>query len=822
MLLPLSHLRPTTDLPQPAKPLGPWVLGGASAITLVSLAALQHMEALPSVWLCAVLGLAAGGFALLLGRWKWARFSIGAVALVGLALAWGSWRASERLQPQLPAAWEGRDLSFEARLLDLPQRLPGHGERPLLRLQVAPLDAAHDADGVQLQLPEGLSLWMEDSPTLAPKAGERWRFSARLKRVHALQNPGLPDAELWLLERGIGAQGNVRSAERLEAAPWWSLQAFRQFLRDRLDAWVEAPRARAVLSGLLLGDQASLSSNDWALLRDTGVVHLFSISGLHITGFAWLAALALGALWRRQPSWCLRLPAPLAARWGGVLLATGYALLAGWGVPAQRTVALLLLVALLQSSGRLWPWPLALWICALPIGLADPWALVQPGFWLSFVAVALLMQQGQGASLGGGEAAWIRSLRELLRTQAVVTLGLAPLLVLFFGQLSVVGVLANLVAVPVVTVLITPLALLGVLLPWAWMLAAGVTQLLFQLLGFMATWPGAVWSLPQAPFALQALALLGLLLAAIRLPRWLRAAGCLLVLPLFLYQPARPPAGHFHLRVFDVGQGSALWLQTATHDAVLDAGPSWGPAGGQDAGGRVLLPSLRAAGVRHLDVLVLSHGDADHSGGANSLRAGLPVAMVRAPRADGRLGPLRTEDCHAGLSWTWDGVRFAVLHPPPGQSARSPNAASCVLRVEAVNGASLLVPADLEAPEELLLLQTGAPLEADVLLLPHHGSQTSSSAAFLDAVKPQLALAQSGYRSRHGHPALSVQNRLRERGVPLLTSADCGAFDWDSRVAPSRAGCLRQQRARYWHQQFEPAVTAVDPMGAGPLPPEAP
>ncbi len=813
---------PSAAQPSHAALLGPWTWGIACALILLSLAALQQVAQLPSSLNGVALAALAGLLACVLRRWQGVTLGLCALALISTTLAWGSWRGNERMQPQLPTAWEGRELQFDAALLELPQRLPGHGERALLRLMVAPLGEAHDADGARLLLPEGISLWMEDPTTVAPRGGERWRFKARLKRVHALQNPGLPDAELWLLERGIGAQGTVRSAQRLDLAPWWSLQAARQALRDRLDAWVDEPRARAVLAGLLLGDQASMSSSDWALLRDTGVVHLFSISGLHITGFAWLAALMLGSMWRRQPIWCLRLPAPLAARWGGVLLATGYALVAGWGVPAQRTVALLFLVALLQSSGRLWPWPLALLVCAVPIGLADPWALVQPGFWLSFVAVALLMQQGHAANFDASEPSWRRSLRELLRTQAVVTLGLAPLLVLFFGQLSLVGVLANLIAVPVVTVLITPLALLGALLPWAWTVATWAAQLLFQLLGLMATWPGAVWSLPQAPVGLQLLALLGLLLAALRLPRVLRGLGLLLLLPLFVYQPVLPAPGDFRLRVFDVGQGSALWLQTASHDAVVDAGPRWGPAGGQDAGARVLLPSLRAAGVRKLDLLLLSHGDADHAGGAASLRAGLPVAMLRAPAADGRLAPLQAADCHAGLSWEWDGVRFALLHPPRAQTARSPNAASCVLHVQAANGRSLLVPADLEAPEETLLVQSGAPLQADLLLLPHHGSQTSSSPAFLAAVQPKLALAQSGYRSRHGHPALSVQNRLRELGVPLLTSADCGAFDWHSREAPSRAGCWRQQRLRYWHQRFEQVEERGDKSEMGPLPPEAP
>jgi competence protein ComEC len=676
---------------------GPWGWGAAACVPLVAWAFLQHLPRLPSApWALCVAVLAAG-LATVSARVFWARRVLPAacvlLSLGAAAVAWGSWRAELRMSLALPAAWEGRVLRFEAEVSGLPQPLAGMGDRMLWRLTLVPLGAAQDADGAQLQLPSGLTVLLpQDLGT--PSGGEQWAFQARLKRVHAMQNPGVPDAELWLLERGIQAQGSATQARRLAGAPWWSLASARQSLRDRLFSSLHDPRERAVVAGLLLGDQAALSSSDWALLRDTGVVHLFSISGLHITGFAWLAAQLIGLAWRRQPSWCLRWPAPGVARWGGVFMATAYALLAGWGVPAQRTVALLMLVALLQSSGRLWPWPLALLVCAVPIGLADPWAMVQPGFWLSFVAVALLMQQSTQPAGG-----WRAALKDFLRTQAVCTVGLAPLLVLFFGQISLVGVLANLVAVPVVTWLLTPLCLLGALIPWAWGLAAYTVQALFALLTEMATWPWAVWSLPQAPFGVQALALAGLLLAALRLPRAWRVAAALLAVPLFCLPANRPAPGEFRLRVFDVGQGSATWLQTAGHDMVVDAGPRWGVGAGQDAAARVVLPSLRAAGVQRLDLLMLTHGDADHAGGAASLRRGLPVSLVRAP-SDPRLRAFEPAPCHAGLQWEWDGVRFTVVHPWAGESPRNSNASGCVLCVQAANGASVLMAADIEAPEE--------------------------------------------------------------------------------------------------------------------------
>lgn len=792
--------------PVPALGLGLACLG-----LLLGLGTVQCLAALPSVALTAGLGLVLGLLAGV-GRRRGAA-AVGVAVLMTAAafavgLAWASARAALRLETALDPAWERRPLAFEARVDELPQALAAAGgEGTLWRLRVQPLGAAQDAEGHRVRLPARVSLWfsLADPP---PRAGERWRFQATLRRIHGLQNPGLPDSELWLLERGILAQGTVRSAERLAPAPAASLQALRQGLRDRIQATVDESRPRAVLAGLLLGDQAALGSDDWALLRDTGVVHLFSISGLHITGFAWLAAALIAATW--PAAWCLRCPRPLAARWGGLSLAWAYALLAGWGVPAQRTVALLLVVALLQTSGRLWPWPLALLVCAVPIALADPWALVQPGFWLSFVAVALLMQQQRTREPG-----WPGALRELLHTQAVCTLGLAPLAVLFFGQLSLVGVLANLLAVPLVTLVLTPLALLGALLPAAWWVAALGVDVLFAFLGQLAAWPAAVWSLPQAPVVWQGLALLGLLLAALRLPRVLRGLGLLGVLPLFLWSPARPAEGGFRLRVFDVGQGSAVWVQTASHDLLYDAGPRWGD---QDAGARLLLPALRAAGVGRLDRLLLSHGDADHAGGAASLLKAMPVADRLAP-PDPRLRGLGARPCVAGQHWSWDGVQFRVLHPPAAFFGPA-NASSCVLQVVAADGSAALLPGDIGQREERALVARGEALASDLLLLAHHGSAGSNAIEFLTAVRPRLALAQSGYRNRHGHPALVVQTRLRELGIASVSSAGCGAYDWWSGSAPQLDGCWRRQRPRYWHQQglietgLEPA-----PLQGPPEPP---
>lgn len=824
-----STLSPTMGAPEPAitppirnpgarhavTPAPPWQPASALALLLGGMAGLAALQFAPRllrpVEIAALLmGLTLACAVARTLRRQPLRLGLLALAALCVGLLWADLRASLRLEEQLDPSAIGQDRWVVAEVAGLPQSLAGYGGlagwRLLLTLEAQP------------GLPRTVSVSWFPGPGRgqAPRAGETWRLQLRLKPVHALQNPGLPDAELWLLERGIRAQGSVRAGERLASAPFWHLQALRERVRLALERQAIEPRARAVLAGLAVGDQAALPARDWALLRDSGVVHLFSISGLHITWFAWMAAGAVGLLWRRSAWLCQRWPAADAARWLGLAAAFAYALLAGWGVPAQRTVGLLWVLALLQSSARIWPWPLALALAGALIGLADPWAMVTPGFWLSFVAVALLMHAAPTADTAETaddtpqtwQQRWTLRARQLLQVQLLVSFGLAPLSLLFFGQVSLVGFVANLVAVPLVGGLLAPLALAGVLLPPLWQLAAWGVDGLFALLNLAVQLPAAVWWSAQAPATLQALALLGGVLLGLRLPRGWRLAGGLALLPLGLYSPARPEPGQFRLTVIDVGQGSAIWLQTARHDLLFDAGPRWG--GDSDAGARVVLPLLRAQGVRRLDALVISHDDGDHSGGAASLLAALDVkerwGSLPARHA---LQPLKP--CVAGSSWDWDGVRLQWLHPPPGQPARQDNAASCVLRVQAAGqGHAALLTADIEAAQEQALLASGQALRATVLLVPHHGSKTSSSTEFLSAVAPQWALAQAGYRNRHGHPADAVRSRYAAAGVPLLSSAECGAWQWRSQTPPSAAGCWRQQRRRYW-LAAPPAVEAADP-----------
>jgi competence protein ComEC len=534
-----------------------------------------------------------------------------------------------------------------------------------------------------------------------------------------------------------------------------------------------------------------------------------------VTLFAWLAAGLIGPLWRLSPRAMLALPAPTAARWGGVLAAAEYALLAGWGVPAQRTLWMLATVALLRSAGVHWPAPLVLLAAAGVVTLLDPWALLQPGFWLSFVAVGLLMVAepvtGQSVPARAGRARQLLdAMRRGLRTQAVASVGLAPLSLVFFQQVSLSGFIANLLAIPLVTLAIVPLALLGILVPPLWALASALVQALLQALQWLAGGHFGLWTAAAAPGWGMAVGLLGGALLILPLPWQLRTLGLPLLLPLLASPLQRPAPGAFEVVAADVGQGTAVLVRTRNHLLLYDSGPRYSAEA--DAAQRVLLPLLHSRGEDRIDPLMLSYRDIDHIGGAASLLARLPVAALSSSLPEAH--PLRASGvphrrCTAGQAWDWEGVRFELLHPMPGHylpSAR-PNALGCVLRVQGQGGRSLLLTGDIESAQEAALVaRLGPVLRSQVLLVPHHGSKTSSSEDFLGAVAPGTAVVQAGYRSRFGHPASEVLARYRALGVELQRSDACGAWVWDARGV---ARCEREVAARCWHHRVNAGPGAV-------------
>jgi competence protein ComEC len=753
------------------------------------------------------------------------------------AAGWAGLRAAafsaEALAPEL----QGQTIEVVGRVVSLPQRTE-QGERFEFSVESAQLRGAPVALPGRLQLGwyggEGTTApWAQGPGSPGVRTGERWQFSVRLRSPHGNANLHGFDVELWLWSRGIGATGHVRDGRRdpppelRDPANSYTLAAARQHVRDAILDRVADPRAGGVLAAILLGDQSAIDRADWELFRVTGVAHLMVVSGMHVTLFAWMATALVAALWpwlgRFFPGVLLAAPTPIASAWGGLALGLAYALFSGWGLPAQRSVAMLFVVAILRLGARRWPWPQVWWCALVAVLVVDPMALLQPGFWLSFMAVGVLLATGQG--LPGGSAAALVADRSAVRrwalqlggafwrmacTQAVITVALAPLTLLLFGQFSVASLAANLVAIPLVTLLVMPMALLGVLAPPLWDLAAWLVQGLGLGLAWLAQWPWAAVYRPMAPFWMAAAGVVGGLLLIMRWPWPLRSAGALLLAPALLWQPARLAPGSFEVLALDVGQGSAVLVRTAGHSLLYDTGPRHSPE--SNAGDRVVVPLLRALGVR-LDTVVVSHSDSDHSGGSLAIEAAQPQARwLSSYDADPR------RRCLAGQRWEWDGVLFEFLHPQPedfhgdGEAKLSTNAMSCVLRVSAGEHSAWL-GGDIDERQEVRMALGNPALRATLMLAPHHGSRSSSSPVLLNTLRPRWIVVQSGYRNRFNHPSPVVLQRYRQRSIPWVTSAACGAATWRS-AQPGQVLCHRESARRFWHHP-EPAFAATE-TGNGP------
>jgi competence protein ComEC len=748
-------------------------------------------------------------------------------------VAWSAWLAQATLTDALAARDEGRDLHIVGIVETLPYRFD-QGVRFNLRVERS-LDP-----GVSVPPHVALS-WYADRPGRRQavgdmrvgdmgvgdmrvgdmrvrdvRPGQRWALTVRLQRPHGNANPGGFDYEVWLLEQGVRATGYVRAgaANRMLDAfvprPGVVVERVRELLRTRIQAALAGRTYAGVVVALVVGDQRGIDQADWQVFNRTGIGHLISISGLHITMIAGVAAWMVSALWRRSfftdAQLPLRLPAQKAAALAGALVALAYVLLAGFGVPAQRTLYMLSVVALALWTGRLTAVSHVLCAALGLVVLLDPWAVLWPGFWLSFGAVAVILFAGHGRIVPPPPG-----LRGALlaagRTQWAVTAGLVPLTLLLFGQVSVVSPLANAVAIPLVSFVVTPLALAGSLLPgppgdWLLLLAEGCIELLAGLLRALAGWPAAVWRAPVPQAWVFALGLAGT--AWMLMPRgWPhRWAGAVALLPLLLQVPDHPDAGTFRVTAFDVGQGMALLVETAGHRLLYDTGPAYAP--GADGGSRVILPYLRMRGIAALDGIVVSHSDLDHAGGALALLEGADVGWVASSLPDGHpiVGAARRHvRCAAGQHWAWDGVTFDVLHPTAGSyadAALTPNARSCTLRI--ANGrTAILLAGDIEAPQEAALLErAGMRLRADVLLAPHHGSGTSSTPAFLQAVQPGTAIFQVGHRNRYRHPKAEVFERYGALGVTRLRTDEAGALTIDFDGTVDTIG-YRADHARYWY-----------------------
>ncbi len=767
-------------------------VGVAAALAMLAGALAVHLlPTLPPRWLDAALAV-CGLAALCFPRLR----------LIGLALlgfAWCALRADLALQSRLPREVEGRDFVVVGSIDELP-RQRDDATRFDLSIERAELDgAAFPLDG-RLRLS-----WYDGAPP-GLDACSRWRLRVRLKRPRGLVNPGGFDSERQSLERRVIAVGYVRAApanERL-GERGGCVDRLRQRLADDIAARVSDPHDAALLRAFAIGDTRGLSERDWEIARANGIPHLISISGFHVGVAGLFGALLVKLLWWLWPRLGLFIAFPVAQATAVLVTATLYGILAGGSLPTLRTLMMIAVVVLTRCGRRRASGAHSLALALLAMLLLDPLATLSPGFWLSFVGVAFLMLCI--AHDGSGLLGW---LRELSAGQLVMTVSLLPLTVWFFGEASLVGALSNLIAVPLVSFVIVPLCLLGLLalltvpllaLP-PLTLAAWISHAQWWLFEVLSTWPGARWHLPEvAPWALL-LAMLGA--AWMFLPRGmpLRVLGAVLFLPLLF--PHRPPPeeGSFEAVVIDVGQGLSVLVRTRSHALLYDAGPRY--RSGFDLGEVAVLPTLRALGLRSLDRLLISHGDNDHAGGAAAVVRAYPATQVESGEPE--RGEVAAAACAAGSQWRWNGVDFRIVAPPPETSAdaaaRSGNDRSCVLLVSNAAG-RLLLPGDASRRVEPAIADAvgaGPPL---VLLVPHHGSRTSSSPDFIRALAPELAVVSAGWRSRFGHPHPQVVQRYAQAGVPLEGTAEGGAltivFAADAR--PRLQSRERERRHRYWNE----------------------
>jgi competence protein ComEC len=731
---------------------------------LLGVLVVQWLVVLPSAWFCGalavlaciVLRLGAHGRAL-----AWCLFGI----------AWACWRGGAAMDARLPREREGQDITVVGRVDDLP--IVGNDATGFL------LNIEHAAFGDTLLPLHGRVRvnWYRDAPQIPPCS--RWQLSLRLKRPRGLVNPGGADGERSALERHIVAVGYVRDGEdnRPLESPGFCINRVRAAISRGIAARVSDPHDVALLQTFSVGDTRGLSQHDWEVARANGIPHLIAISGFHVGVSALFGVWFARLIYLLVPRCGWRLPRVQAQAMAALAAAGVYSALAGFGLPTvAQTLSLALLAVLLM----------------------DPLSVLSAGFWLSFIGVAFLMVSLSihGKGLRG-------FLHELSAGQLVMTLSLLPLTMWFFGESSLVGALSNLIAVPFVSFVIVPAALIGMILlgicpPLAqpvFVAAAWLAHAQWWLLERMATWPGAHWYLPEVSGWALLLATTGALwlFAPRGVPmRWL---GGLLFLPLLFPQRSLPTQGGFQLWMLDVGQGLSVVVRTEHHALVYYAGARY--PSDFDLGEAAVLPSLHALGIKHLDLIVASHADNDHAGGIPAVAAAFPAAERISGEPE--RSPVPMAACEVGRRWQWDGVSLRVL--PSGGSGGPANDRSCVLLVEGAAGRALLT-GDITAavePTVALSLRPGPPL---VMTVPHHGSKTSSSASFIQAISPELALVSAGWRNRFHHPSPVVIKRYDEAGVPWLNTATAGAIQVD--VPPDRpphvAATWRQRQSRYWRE----------------------
>lgn len=731
---------------------------------------------------------------------------LAALAFIASGFLYAGFHAYSHTHQQLPEKLAGYDLILTGVVSGLPEA-DSESRRFVFEIEKAELPTssgnAENIESVDLSGKIRLS-WYRHFPQQL-NAGERWQLVVRAKPPNGFMNPGGFDYEKWLFSQRIIGTGYIRRSElnqSLGSTGSGKVDHIRQQVQRAIQYHLEERPEKGIIAALAVADRSDITAEQWEVLRRTGTSHLVAISGLHIALVAGFGFFPVFVIWWLFPRLYLWLPVRIAGGVSGAIAAMAYALMAGFTLPTQRALVMVLVILVGLVARRGIPFTVILSWALLAVLLLDPLASLSAGFWLSFLSVLMIFLLTR------------RDLRRkskwsVLTIQIGLSLGMIPLTASLFGSASLMSPLANLVAVPYVSLLVVPLVLLGMIVlsfseylaAILWQLAAHAVEWLWWGLDWLAGLSMASLAMPQLPGLWVALAMAGFLLLI--LPRGIpgRWLGLLLMMPVFIWQPQRPEPGAFQLTVLDVGQGLASVIQTAEHTLVFDAGPK--PSATFDTGKMVVLPWLRGQGIEQIDGLVISHADNDHSGGALAVLDALSVGRLITDVDDTAIiGSNIAEPCRGGGAWQWDGVQFEILHPGDAFEHKKRNNMSCVLRVS--NGQySVLFSGDIERPAEYWLSKRlGERLQSEVLIVPHHGSNSSSSPAFLKRVDPQLAIVAAGYRSRFKHPAAKVVKRYGDWGIPLVNTAESGAV---SVLFPVGDGALvveefRTQGRRFWNR----------------------
>ncbi len=748
---------------------------------LAGICSLFFLAAAPAPGLCALLAVAAVACLLRPGlRW------VGALAL---GFAWAGIHAGRVAADGVPPDRVLKDILVQGEVLGLPERRADGSLQ--FRFRIARWQAAAEP-AWQEEARTVLLTWYRDAPRIG--TAQRWQLRVKLKPRRGLANPGGFDYARWLFAQRLAGTGYVRSGTLLRlpgAAACLRPDRWRQGIARWIDGRL-SEADRGLVKALAIGDRSGIADRDWNLLRATGTSHLVAISGLHIGFVAGMVYLAVRRI-RALIHWPAAVPATVAAAWAGLIAAGLYALLAGMTLPTQRALIMVgtfMSARIVARRGEpLRTFQIALWL----VLMHDPLAVLSDGFWLSFGAVGCILFVS-GARFGAQGR-----LRRALTVQLGLAVGLLPVMISSFQQVPLLGPLANALAVPLVGVVAVPLVLASLVIApvaptlsgYGLQVAAILLKALMTALGMLAALPQSQWS--QAVGVTWQLLPLGAGALLVLAPRGVpvRALGVVLLLAAVLHQPPVPDAGDAWATLLDVGQGLAAVVRTRSHTLVYDAGPRF--PSGLDTGAAVVVPYLLHAGVRRVAKLVVSHDDMDHIGGARAVYRALDVQRILSGTPEA-IDWARSTRCRAGQHWRWDGVAFEVLAPYDDASG---NNASCVLKVMTDQGRTLLLTGDIEAPlERRLIAGAEGRLRADTLVVPHHGSRTSSTPAFIDHVMPRLALFPAGYANRFGFPKAEILERYRSRGVQVLITGDAGAITL--RMNTGHVESFRVRQPRIW------------------------